>query len=95
MSEITVSVSFFNILAIYAGKKHVDLLLPESATLQQVLEYLKEKGTPQLNQILFQNGEFSKYIKIFLNQQLIAGIKLETPLENGDELMLFPAIAGG
>jgi molybdopterin converting factor small subunit len=30
-----------------------------------------------------------------LNQQLIADGKLDTPLENGDELMLFPAIAGG
>jgi molybdopterin converting factor small subunit len=95
MNELTVSLSYFNILADYAGSRKVELCLSKGATVQHVLEYLKINGTTQLNHILFQNGEFSKYIKIFLNQQLIADGKLDTPLENGDELMLFPAIAGG
>ncbi|HBG75234.1 MAG: hypothetical protein A2X25_12715 [Chloroflexi bacterium GWB2_49_20] len=95
MSEITVSISYFNILASYAGTRKVEVSLPEGATLRHVVEHLDKNASQQLHQVLFQKGEFSKYIKIFLNQQLVGEGRLETPLKNGDEMMIFPAIAGG
>ena len=95
MDELIITVRFFNVLSKYAGKQQIEIHLPSGSTLRQALETLDNRDTPQLHQILFTDGNISKYIKIFRNQNLITQELYELNLENGDEIMLLPAIAGG
>ncbi len=95
MSEIRVTVRFFNILASYAGTKKIEVSFPDGATLQRVIDHLVQTGSQELRQILVNNGKFNQYLKIFHNEQLVSNNELERPIKEGDEILIFPAIAGG
>ena len=95
MSEISVSIRFFNILASYAGTRQMEICLDEGATIRNVLDHLMKTGSQELRQILVRNGEFNKSLKIFHNQKLVTDDMLVLPLHGGDELMILPAMAGG
>ena len=95
MSEISVTVRFFNILASYAGTKQMEINLDEGATIRTLVDTLVKTGSQGLRQILVSNGKFNNSLKIFHNQELITDDMMEIPLYKGDELMILPAITGG
>lgn len=61
-----------------------------------VLESLSDQY-PELGKILFRvPGLVNKFINVYLNEEDIRFFDvLETPVKNGDEISLIPAIAGG
>ncbi len=65
-------------------------------TVGEVLEWLTD-NYPQLRERLRdENGELRRFINIYLNDEDIRFLQnLSTPLKDGDQISIIPAIAGG
>jgi molybdopterin converting factor small subunit len=93
---ITVSVRYHNMLRHRTGVEGEVVELPDGTDLSAVLEILAERHGQSLRQMLFApDGSVSPHLVIFGNGQLLPQDQRLSPLSDGDELMLFPAISGG
>jgi MoaD family protein len=64
-------------------------------TVKAVLDDLAAKY-PALNQRIFDNGQVRRFVNIYLNDEDIRYLdNLATPVKDGDELAIIPAVAGG
>ncbi|MDZ7829898.1 MAG: MoaD/ThiS family protein [Halofilum sp. (in: g-proteobacteria)] len=55
-----------------------------------------EQYPPLLHQVLTRDGQVRRYVNVFVRQQDIRQLDgLDTPLENGDEIIVMPSVAGG
>jgi len=76
-----------------AGQKTIHREFDDDARAGDVLRALPEEF-PEME--LFEDGEIRDYLTILRNGQDITHIDgLETTLEDGDELSVFPPVAGG
>jgi sulfur-carrier protein len=65
------------------------------ATVQGVLDDLGAKF-PGLTARIFDNGQVRRFVNIYLNDEDIRYLdNLATPVKDGDELAIIPAVAGG
>jgi sulfur-carrier protein len=65
------------------------------ATVQGVLADLI-KQFPTLDARLFDKGQVRRFINLYLNDEDVRYLdNLETPVKDGDELAIIPAVAGG
>ncbi len=66
------------------------------ANIKELIEDL-EKNFPGIKaRICDENGKVRKFINIYVNEEDIRFLQRdETPLKNGDEVSIIPAIAGG
>jgi len=65
------------------------------STVQAALTALGEKY-PGLKQRIFENGQVRRFVNIYLNNEDIRYLdNLATPVKDGDELAIIPAVAGG
>jgi molybdopterin converting factor small subunit len=65
------------------------------ATVQAALESLSEKF-PALRAKLFDGGKVRQYVNLYLNDEDVRYLdNLATPVKEGDELSIIPAVAGG
>jgi molybdopterin converting factor small subunit len=65
------------------------------ATVQAVLADLGAKF-PALAQRIFDNGQVRRFVNLYLNDEDIRYLdNLATPVKDGDELAIIPAVAGG
>lgn len=93
---ITVHVRYFNFLAVVADARQAELKIPEGTTLRQFIHHLAEIHSERFRTFILKGDEISTYLRIFHNEKLIWEIQLDDiRLSEGDEIMLFPAIAGG
>ncbi len=66
-----------------------------AANVQSALTALGEKY-PALTQRIFENGQVRRFVNIYLNNEDIRYLdNLATPVKDGDELAIIPAVAGG
>ena len=65
-------------------------------TIRDLIEQL-DKAYPGIkDRICDENGDIRRFVNIFLNEEDIRFLKKEiTPLQDGDEVSIVPAIAGG
>jgi molybdopterin synthase sulfur carrier subunit len=64
-------------------------------TVQAVLGDLGAKY-PALTQRLFDNGQVRRFVNIYLNDEDIRYLdNLATPVKDGDQVAIIPAVAGG
>ncbi len=64
-------------------------------TVKAVLDDLAAKF-PALSQRIFDNGQVRRFVNIYLNDEDIRYLdNLATPVKDGDELAIIPAVAGG
>ena len=64
-------------------------------TVQGVLDDLGAKF-PGLTARIFDNGQVRRFVNIYLNDEDIRYLdNLATPVKDGDELSIIPAVAGG
>jgi MoaD family protein len=64
-------------------------------TVQALLNDLVTKY-PGLQQRLFLNGQVRQFVNLYLNDEDIRYLdNLNTPVKDGDELAIIPAVAGG
>ncbi len=75
------------------GAKEIEVT---AATAGLVMEELTERY-PALRKHLFtEEGEMRSYVNLFLNDEDIRHLQgVDTPVGDGDKLMIIPSIAGG
>ena len=65
------------------------------ATVQAVLDNLGQ-SYPGLTSRIFDNGQVRRFVNLYLNDEDIRYLdNLATPVKDGDELAIIPAVAGG
>jgi MoaD family protein len=65
------------------------------ATVQEVLDDLA-KRFPAIVQRIFENGQVRRFVNVYLNDEDVRYLdNMSTPVKDGDELSIIPAVAGG
>lgn len=90
-----VSVRFFNILAAYTGIKQTKITLPAGTTLRELAHQLAGDYSEAFRIIILPEGILNPHLHFFRNSARVNETELDSPLSDGDEIMLFPAVAGG
>jgi len=68
----------------------------EGRTVGEVLRALERAHPALAERLLDAEGRPRRYLTLFLNDEDVRGLSgIETPVREGDELTLVPAIAGG
>jgi len=93
--DIIVRVRYFNVLADYAGTKRAQVAVPIGTTLRAFLNHLIAINPEPFRRALSRGDAFSSYLRVFRNERVLAQSDFDAPLADGDEVMLFPAVAGG
>ncbi|MFB6095094.1 MAG: ubiquitin-like small modifier protein 1 [Halodesulfurarchaeum sp.] len=77
------------------GQKTIDREFPEDATVREVLEAL-EGEYEDLEGSFLEDGELRSQINVLKNGREILHLEgLETRVEDGDTISIFPPVAGG
>jgi MoaD family protein len=64
-------------------------------SVQSALEQLGQK-CPGISQRIFENGQVRRFVNIYVNDEDIRYLdNLKTPVKDGDEVSIIPAVAGG
>jgi len=76
--------------------KERELEIKEAATAKELLEELAQ-ASPRFKEAAFdESGELRDYVLLMINRKRIdPGQDLSRPLHEGDELAVFPPLAGG
>ncbi len=65
------------------------------STVKEVLDNLGAKY-PGITGRLFENGQVRRFVNLYVNDEDVRYLdNLQTPLKDGDELSIIPAVAGG
>ena len=73
-----------------------DVIKAKGQTVGEVLQWLTETYPGLQERLRDERGAVRRFINIYVNDEDIRFIKnLETPLKEGDQLSIIPAIAGG
>lgn len=76
------------------GARSVDRDVQDGATVGDVLHALDEEYAEF--EVFDESGDLREYLSILVNGRDITHLEgLDTPLEDGDKLSLFPPVAGG
>jgi molybdopterin converting factor small subunit len=95
MTEISICVRYFNILADYAGTKQAEIRIVDGVAIQDLIDYLLKNNPAVFRQLLQPNGAGYGYLRIFRNGELVSSEQFGELLHDGDELILSLAITGG
>ena len=91
---IEVKIVFLSFIEDLAGKKEEIITLEKNSTLNDLLNSIKKVFNKELSNLIFSSsGEIKKYILIGLNGKSVKEFAIE--LNQGDEITILPAIAGG
>ncbi len=73
-----------------------DVVEVGGATVGEVLNNLKAKAAGIETRLFKGQGELNRFVNVYVNDEDIRFLqKLDTPVKDGDELSIVPAIAGG
>ncbi len=73
-----------------------DVVLASGDTVGEVIQWLTKTYPGLSERLKDEQGEVRRFINIYLNDEDIRFIKnLETPVKEGDQISIIPAIAGG
>jgi len=76
--------------------QNLGLLEVEGATVGEVLLALEERYPGFHERLYDESGELLRFVNIYVNEEDIRFLQgIETPLSEGDEVSIIPAIAGG
>jgi molybdopterin synthase sulfur carrier subunit len=68
----------------------------EAMTLRQAVEQLAAQNGEFKTRLLDDSGELRRFVNVYVNEEDVRFLqKLDTPLKDGDEVSIVPAIAGG
>jgi molybdopterin synthase sulfur carrier subunit len=74
----------------------VDIVEVSAGNVASVLEQLKDKAKGIETRLFKGPNQLNRYVNIYKNEEDIRFLQnLETPVADGDELSIVPAIAGG
>ena len=73
-----------------------DVIKAEGKTVGEVLQWLTETYPGLQERLRDEKGEVRRFINVYVNNEDIRFVKnLETPVKDGDQISIIPAIAGG
>ena len=73
-----------------------DVVETAGASVGEVLGALKDKAAGIESRLFKGPGQLNRFVNVYLNDEDIRFLKnLETPVKEGDEISIVPAIAGG
>lgn len=68
----------------------------EAGTLRDAVSKLAEQNGEIKARLLDDSGELRRFVNVYVNEEDVRFLqKLDTPLKDGDEVSIVPAIAGG
>ncbi len=68
----------------------------EATTLREAVSQLAEQNADFKTRMLDDSGELRRFVNVYVNEEDVRFLqKLDTPLKDGDEVSIVPAIAGG
>ncbi len=80
------------------GQRLTEVDLPDGSTVEDLLTYMRERWGDKLSTRLFDpaSGAVLPYVRIMVNGQAIHFLEgMETPLKEGDEILILPPVSGG
>ena len=80
------------------GQRLTEIDLPHGSTVGDFLPYLKDRWGDKLSTHLFDpaSGAVLPHVRIMVNGQAIQFLEgMETPLKEGDEVLILPPVSGG
>ena len=73
-----------------------DVVETSGSSVGEVLGALKDKASGIETRLFKGPGQLNRFVNVYLNDEDIRFLKnLETPVKEGDEISIVPAIAGG
>ena len=73
-----------------------DVVEAGGASVGEVLGQLKDKASGIETRLFKGPGQLNRFVNVYLNDEDIRFLKnLDTPVKEGDEISIVPAIAGG
>lgn len=90
-------VNFFATLRQITGQKSVEFDLPDYVTAQQVLDAVVERYPAMRRDLLDENGQLHRHCHMFINGRGVPFLleKMNTVVNPGDTVNIFPAVGGG
>lgn len=90
-------VNFFATLRQVTGQKTVEFDLPDHVTAQQVLDAVIERYPALRRDLLDENGQLHRHCHMFINGRGVPFLldKMNTVVNPGDTVNIFPAVGGG
>jgi molybdopterin synthase sulfur carrier subunit len=68
----------------------------EAGTLREAVSQLAAQNEEFKTRLLDDSGELRRFVNVYFNEEDVRFLqKLDTPLKDGDEVSIVPAIAGG
>lgn len=80
------------------GQRRTEIDLPRGSRLEDLLAYVQQRWGEGLAGRLFDpdSGAVLPYVRIMVNGQTIQFLRgMETPLKDGDEVLILPLVSGG
>ena len=80
------------------GQRLTEIDLPYGSTVEELLAVLKERWGDKLSGRLFDpdSGAVLPHVRIMVNGQTIQFLQgMETPLKEGDDVLILPPVSGG
>ncbi|MEN6436332.1 MAG: MoaD/ThiS family protein [Anaerolineaceae bacterium] len=90
-----VTLRYFNILNIYTNCRIETVEYDAPLSLQQLVINLAQRFSPGFSQIALHEGKLAPHFRIFINGKPMSIEDTEVQIQDGDEIMMFPAVAGG
>ena len=68
----------------------------DASTLREAVAALASQNEEFKTRLLDDSGELRRFVNVYVNEEDVRFLqKLDTPLKDGDEVSIVPAIAGG
>lgn len=73
-----------------------DVVEVEASTIREMVNELETRFPGCKSRLTDEKGEMRRFINVFVNEEDIRFIQMrDTPLNDGDEVSIVPAVAGG
>ncbi len=92
---IHIRVRYFNILSAYTSRKEESAVFQAAPSLLELVQSLAARYPGGFAQVVLLEGKLAPHLRIFVNNKPLGWLDGDFLVNDGDEVMLFPAVAGG